>query len=338
LSLAIKEGEEAITLNPQNASALKTLADAHLVAGDTKRAEELVKKALALLPHDATVHQRLGVIARLQRRPAEALAHFEQAFEYNQKSIEALEQIAAVLLSAGKASQARERVERQLAVDSQNPRLHNLLGGVLAQSHKFSEAETEYKKAIGLDGTLLISYANLGELYARQGKLDQAIKEFETILAKNPRELSALMTLGLLHERKGDFVQATAKYEEILKINANFAPADNNLAWILLEHGGNKERALSYAESAWKASPQDPHIVDTLGWVYFRKQMYAKAAGMLKEAVDKLPEDPVILYHYGMAQYWNHNTAEAKKFLTKFLTLSPNNPDASEAKKVLAAL
>src|SRR4029079_4743379 len=88
----------------------------------------------------------------------------------------------------------------------------------------------------------------------------------------------------------------------------------------------------------WKVSPKDPHIADTLGWAYYQKQMYGKAAGLLKEAIDKLPEDPLVLYHYGMAQYWNDNKAEAKKFLTKFLTLSPNNPDASEARKVLAAL
>jgi hypothetical protein len=39
-----------------------------------------------------------------------------------------------------------------------------------------------------------------------------------------------------------------------------------------------------------------------------------------------------------MAQYWNDNNAEAKKSLKKFLTLSPNNRDATEARKVLAAL
>ena len=291
-----------------------------------------------LLPNDPTLHQRLGVIERLQRHPAEALVHFEQAFNQNPDFIEAFEQIAAVLVSQGKVPQARERIERQLVMDPQNPRLHNLLGGVLAQLQKLVEAEAEYKKAIILDGTLLISYANLGELYARQGKLEQAIKEFEAILAKNPSELSVLMSLGLLHERKNDFDQARAKYEEILKINPNFAPAANNLAWILLEYGGDQERAVSYAETAWRASPQDPHIVDTLGWAYFRKQMYSKAAGLLKEAVDKLPEDPVVLYHYGMAQYWNDNNAEAKKSLTKFLTLSPKDRNAGEARKILAAL
>jgi tetratricopeptide (TPR) repeat protein len=146
------------------------------------------------------------------------------------------------------------------------------------------------------------------------------------------------MLLGMLHEQQKDFQKAMARYEGALQIDANLAPAANNLAWLLLEHAGDKERALVYAERAWKAAPSDPNFADTLGWVYFKKQMYPKAAGLLKEAVDRLPEHPTILYHYGMAQYWNDNNAEAKKSLTKFLKLSPNDPDAGEARKVLAAL
>jgi hypothetical protein len=66
--------------------------------------------------------------------------------------------------------------------------------------------------------------------------------------------------------------------------------------------------------------------------------MYPKAVGLLKEAVDRLSDNPTILYHYGMAQYWNDNNVEAKKSLTKFLSMSPNSPDAAEARKALAAL
>jgi len=129
-----------------------------------------------------------------------------------------------------------------------------------------------------------------------------------------------------------------ARYEEALRINPNFAPAANNLAWILLDQVGDTERALSYAETAWKAVPTDPHIADTLGWVYFNRQMYPKAVSLLKEAAQALPDNPTVLYHYGMAQYWNDNNPEAKKILTKFLTLHPNGPDAHKARKVLDAL
>jgi tetratricopeptide (TPR) repeat protein len=338
LSLAIKEGETAIEFNPKNVSALRALADAYLLVGDAKRAQELLREVLALLPDDPIVHHRLGVVSRAQHRAAEAMAHFEQALEKNPKLVEALEQIVAILVSQGKVPLARERVGRQIAMTPQDPRFLNLLGGVLVQSQNFSEAEAAYKKAMALDGTLLSTYANLGELYTRQGKVGEAIKEFETIVAKSPQQLSALMILGMLHEQRKDFHRATEKYEEALRVDARFGPAANNLAWILLEHGGDKERALSYAETARKALPRDPYIGDTLGWVYYHKKMYAKSVSLLKESADRLPEHPLILYHYGMAQYANTNSVEAKKALAKFLKLSPDDPHAREAKEALAAL
>jgi len=338
LSLALSEGEAAIELDPQNVGALKILADAQFRAGNLKRAEELVKKTLSLQPHDAVLHQRLGVILRAQRRPDEALAHLEEALKGDPTSLESLEQIAAILISQKRIAQAQERVVRQIALYPKSANLQNLLGRVLMEAQHWPQSEVAFKKAITLDKELLSTYVNLGELYARQGKIEQAVNELEGVLKRSPRQPSVLMLLGMLHEQQKDFSRAMARYEEALQINANFAPAANNLAWLLLEHVGDKERALSYAERAWKVSPSDPNFTDTLGWIYFKKQMYPKAVGLLKEAVDRLPEHPTILYHYGMAQYWNDNNDEAKKSLTKFLTLSPNSPDAAEVRKVLAAL
>jgi tetratricopeptide (TPR) repeat protein len=312
--------------------------DAQLRAGNLKRVEELLNEALALQPHDAVLHQRLGVVLRAQHRPGEALAHFEEALKKDPVSFENLEQITSILVSQKRIVQARERVLRQIALYPNSANLQNLLGRVLMEAQNFSQAEAAFNKARALDKELLSTYVNLGELYARQGKIELAVSELEGVLKKSPRQPSVLMVLGILHEQQKQFPRAMARYEEALQVNANFAPAANNLAWLLLEHAGDQERALAYAERAWKAAPSDPHFADTLGWVYFKKQMYPKAVGLLKEAVDQLPENATILYHYGMAQYWNDNNDEARKSLKKFLTLSPSDPHAIEARKVLAAL
>jgi len=338
LSSAIKEGETAIELNPQNVTALRALADAHLLAGDARRAQDLLREVLALLPDDPIVHLRLGVASRAQHHTADAMAHFEHALEKNPKFVEALDQIVAILVSQKKVPQARERVGRQVAMNPQDPRFLNLLGRVLVQSRNFSEAEATYRKAMALDGALLSTYANLGALYAQQGKVGEAIREFETIVAKSPRQLSALTILGMLYEQQKDYPRAIAKYEEALRVHSKFAPAANNLAWLLIENGGDKERALAYAETARRALPRDPYIGDTLGWVYYNKQMYAKSVSVLQESIDQLPEHPLILYHYGMAQYANKNSEEAKQALIKFLSLSPKDPHVPTAKEALAAL
>jgi tetratricopeptide (TPR) repeat protein len=146
------------------------------------------------------------------------------------------------------------------------------------------------------------------------------------------------MMLGLIRHQQKQLDKAKDLYEQALKVNGRFAPAANNLAWLLVEQGGNIDSALSYAQTAREVMPNDPNIADTLGWIYFQKNAYLKAVSLLKEAAEKLPQHPEVQYHYGMAQYKNANKAEAEKALKKSLQLSPSHPGAEVAKKTLAEL
>ena len=129
-----------------------------------------------------------------------------------------------------------------------------------------------------------------------------------------------------------------AHYEAILKVSPQFAPAANNLAWILVDHGGNIDVALSHAQMARERQPDDPNIADTLGWIYYKKNANLLAVSLLKEAVDKLANEPVVHYHYGMAQKKNGDAAGAKKALQTALKLNPNFPGSEEARKTLEGL
>jgi tetratricopeptide (TPR) repeat protein len=95
---------------------------------------------------------------------------------------------------------------------------------------------------------------------------------------------------------------------------------------------------LGYAQTAREVMPDDPNIADTLGWIYYQKKNYPQAANLLKEAAEKMSDNPMVLYHYGMAQYKNGNKSEAKGALEKSLALGANHPGATEAKATLAAL
>ena len=106
----------------------------------------------------------------------------------------------------------------------------------------------------------------------------------------------------------------------------------------MLEHGGNLDVALSYAQTAREQQPNDPHIADTLGWIYYKKNAYLLAVNLLKEAVEKLPQEAEVQYHYGMAQYKNGDKAGARKILQASLKLSQTFKGSEEARKTLAGL
>ena len=62
--------------------------------------------------------------------------------------------------------------------------------------------------------------------------------------------------------------------EVVLVLNPRSAPAANNLAWILSEHGGDKDRAPALAQTVKGQAPEDPRVSDTLGWILYRRGVH----------------------------------------------------------------
>ena len=72
------------------------------------------------------------------------------------------------------------------------------------------------------------------------------------------------MLAGVIHEKRGDIPKGREHYEKVLALSPRFAPAANNLVWLLSEHGGDKDRALALAQTVKGQAPEDPHVTDTL--------------------------------------------------------------------------
>lgn len=335
--LAIEQAQAAIQLNPLNHQAAIIAGDAYLRKEDFAKSRQVYEAIAQALPKEPIGPYRLGLVARAENNDGKALANFEEALNRRPSAIEPIAQIAMIKNAHGKSNEARERVTRQLEVSPNNPLLYNLLGQ-LWMTTDAGQAETSFKKAIDLDNSLLSAYMNLGQTYYQTGKMDQALKEYETVLAKDPKVIQAHMMIGIIHENRKEYDKARERYEDILKLNSQFAPAANNLAWILVEQGGNLDMALSYAQTAREQRPDDPSIADTLGWLYYKKNAYLLAVSLLKEAAEKLPNDPVVDFHYGMAQHKNGDLVGAAKSLQTALKLSQTFAGSEEARKILAGL
>ncbi|OGP97885.1 MAG: hypothetical protein A2Z51_03220 [Deltaproteobacteria bacterium RBG_19FT_COMBO_52_11] len=199
-------------------------------------------------------------------------------------------------------------------------------------------AENNYKKALEINPNVPELYISLGGFYVRSNKTEKAIAEYTTAIQKAPNSLIAHMALGMIYDSQKKFDQAKDYYLKALKINSRFPPAANNLAYLYAEQGGNIDEALSLAQNAKGQVPDDPHIADTLGWVYYKKNIFSRAITYLQEANQKVPDNPIVRYHLGMAYYKNDNKGMAKTELAKALALSPKFPGAEEAKTILKTL
>ena len=92
------------------------------------------------------------------------------------------------------------------------------------------------------------------------------------------------MTLGMIHESKGDLQSAEKYYRKALEIKRDYAPAANNLAFILADKRISIDEAARLAELAKAKRPRDPIVLDTLGWVYYMQSDITPPLPSLKKA------------------------------------------------------
>jgi Flp pilus assembly protein TadD len=121
-------------------------------------------------------------------------------------------------------------------------------------------------------------------------------------------------------------------------MNPRFVPAANNLAWLYTEHGGDKEKALQLAQTAKELAPEDPRISDTLGWILYKRGVYQRALALLKESATKLPNNPQVHYHLGMAYAQVGDKENARKALALAVNSPATYQGKDDARKMLGDL
>jgi tetratricopeptide (TPR) repeat protein len=127
-------------------------------------------------------------------------------------------------------------------------------------------------------------------------------------------------------------------YQKALQIQAENPLASNNLAYVILQQGGNVDVALSMAQTARRQMPDNPNAADTLGWAYYKKGLYPTAIDLFKEALKKSPNDPTFHYHLGLAYQASDQPTLAKEHLQQVLKLKPDYNDADGVRKALSEL
>ena len=126
--------------------------------------------------------------------------------------------------------------------------------------------------------------------------------------------------------------------KKVIQINPRYTQATNELAWNYAEYGGNLDEALSLAHKAREQAIDRVQITDTLGWIYYKKKVYAQAVSLLKESAVAMANNPIARYHLGMAYYKNGNKDLARAELQQALKLDSDFRGSREAREALAIL
>jgi len=139
-------------------------------------------------------------------------------------------------------------------------------------------------------------------------------------------------------EGQGDKPGAQQRYERAVQLDPNAAVASNNLAWLYAQNGGNLDVALQLAQVAKRQLPNTPEVNDTLGFIYYKKDLASLAVPLLQASVEKDSSNPEYHYHLGLAYGKNGDKSKAAESLRRALSLKSDFAGAQDARTTLASL
>jgi Flp pilus assembly protein TadD len=213
-----------------------------------------------------------------------------------------------------------------------------MLAQAQAAQKDFAGAIQSSQKATALNPNDVDAMILLARMQLARGTPDDAMATFEQAIQKNPRDPRPYVLLGTLEEGQNNWQQAEQHYQKALEMQPDYPPAANNLAYLLLQHGGSVDLALSLAQTASRAMPDSPNADDTLALAYIRKGNYQLAVAPLEDSVKKVPQDQSVQYHLGLAYQGMKEMAKAKVSFQRALAIDPKSSVAEEIRKSLAEI
>ena len=306
--------------------------------------------ARQMAPNDPNVYNNIAFAALAENKPQDAMAAFENALNVDATNFVALNGVINQYAKSNELDKAHSRVDQALGQYPNVSWLHYLKGQVYGFQSNASAAEAEFRKALELDPNYLYAYSALAALYINSKQEDRAIAEYKKILAIRPDNASVYTLIGMIEDGRQNFDAAAENYRKALEIDQNASIAANNLSWLYAVNGkGNLDEAVRLAQTVVQRNPNVAGYADTLGWVYYKKNLFAAAAEQLQKAVDlddaaarstNNSPSATYRYHLGMALKGKGDKEGSRRELEAALRLAEKRPfaDADEARKALATL
>lgn len=339
---ALKSVDQILQIDRNNLNA-RLIQSAALMGqkkfGDSRNLLEGMAKAV---PNSPDVFFQLGVVNLNERKFKDAEDAFRKSYQLNPANSRGLMGIVQIDLAQNKPDLALQLLRDESAKAPSRLDLKLALGQTAAQLGHYDEALGAFNAYLnGLDKNSkqrADAYLLMGEVYRRKGDDATAINNLQQARQVLPDNPVILSTLALTLDHAGKWTDAKQVYETVLKMQSDNGVALNNLAYLMAEHNGDLDDALTKAGRAKQLLPNFNEVSDTLGWIYLKKNLSDSAIQIFKELVQKAPNQATFRYHLAMAYSQKGDKPNAIKELQQALKDSASKDEKDKIQALLSRL
>lgn len=167
------------------------------------------------------------------------------------------------------------------------------------------------------------------ELQGQLGNYAEAVELYRRAVKIEPEDAAVRYALAMALEQNGQVDEAIGQLRQILKRDPGDATALNALGYTLADHGLELRDAYRYIRKAYKLEPDNPAVVDSMGWVEYRRGNNAKAIEYLRRAYE-IEADPEIAAHLGEVLWMEGEKDEAREIWEAAAEAAPDHPALKE--------
>lgn len=340
--LRIGDKQKALSLaqklqgsNPESPEALDILAQAQFVNGDKPAALETYNRLVTMRPDSALAQFRIASIYMAMQNPSAASDALKKALTLQPDYLEAQLAMASLEVRKGNYEQALAIARQIQKKNGKSPVGYVLEGDLLTVQKKPDLAVKAYEQAFSISqsGPLLVK---LHAALSRAGKDKDASARMAQWLKEHPTDATTRIYLADTYIAEKQTKAAVEQYQIILSQDPKYVPALNNIAWLYQQE--KNPRAQEYAEQAFKLKPDNPAVLDTLGWILVQQGNTTRGLPLLQKATSLAPEAAVIQYHFVLGLVKSGDKIKARKELEQLLASGKNFSQIEEARALLKQL
>ena len=328
--LAEQEARAALALDSHTDEPLVLLARVLVAQGKVEEALPLIQARVKTAGDDVSLDLAYGALLSEAKHDKESKQEFESVLKTHPGNPDALYTLGLMTLQDKELSAAHDYFERLLKTGKRGDDADYFLGSIAETEKLYPEALDWYRRVedgdhwlasqAGIGRSLIKSGAGSaageffdglvaddpqatvdlrlaeGQVFTDVGQPRRALEVYDDALHSTPDNQDLLYARALLLEQDGDAKAAEDDLAVILKHAPDDADALNALGYTLTLHTNRYREAQGYIQRALSLQPDDPAIMDSMGWVEHRLGQDAQALDYLQKAYAALP-DPEIAAH-----------------------------------------
>ena len=364
----IDESELALGFKPDLVEARAMRAQALMNLEETDKALQEMKYIVEETPSNREMRMAYARMLLSAEKYDAAATEFEILLAENPNDTDLIYTLGLLQLQQEKYDLAEGNFKRLVERGQRKDEGHYYLGRVAEEQKELQGAIAEFEK-VEQGQYYLDAKARIGTIYVELDGIEKAqqyLKDLRSNLSAPESIIEVYLIEGqLLHDEKlyvaamdlyseglqefpghSDLLYARALMAEeidridiletdlkaILSEDPDNASALNALGYTLADHNFRINEALEYIKRALEIRPDDPAVIDSMGWVQYRLGNYIEAESYLRKAYGLL-EDAEIAGHLGELLWSLGNHDEARKIINEVLEREPDDEYLLELKQ-----